>query len=277
MQAGLVIDEHGVAGGLYAPLAYQLATLAVLAGAAPGTVWVDDPAAPGLSLMQVGHRLYLVGDSQVKGAALKQLGCTLLEQLLPAAKAHGEEGFVLYYHDEGWGEVLQSSLFAGRTVYPGRRNYYELSGLRADWHPPVMPELPAGLELTALDEPLVSRRDLRNHTALLEEMQSERASVADFMAKSFGTCITSADALVTWCLSEYNLGERCEIGIATDEAYRRQGLATLAAMGMIRQAYGLGVRRIGWHCWLRNEGSNATARKLGFAHVNEHGAFFLPA
>ena len=277
MQAGLVSVEPGFGARLYEPWNDQLATQAVLAGVAPGTVWVDEPAAPALALMKVGHRLYLAGDCQAKGPALAQLGCTLFEQVLPAAKARGEDGYLLYYHDAGWEAVLGSTLFAGRKVYPGRRNYYELSDLTEDWQPPVTPDLPAGLNLRAVDAALLEQSHLRNHAALLEEMQSERESVADFMAKSFGSLLVSADAIITWCLSEYNLGDRCEIGIATDEGYRRQGLATLTAIGMIRQSAAQKMRRVGWHCWLLNEGSNATARKLGFKHINEHGAFYIPA
>ena len=54
-------------------------------------------------------------------------------------------------------------------------------------------------------------------------MCSERASVDEFLGRSVGVYIvrrdpTAGDELVSWCLSEYNHGGRCEIGIETAEA-----------------------------------------------------------
>ena len=270
-------DEQGRSKDLFTALAYQLATQAVLAGNAEGMVWVDALSNPTLALMKVGHRLYLAGDSRHARNGIDQLYESLFNQLLPEAKEHGSDGYLLYYSDSGWENVLQATIFAGRTVYPGRRNYYELSLPGSMWQPPYTPVLPHGLSLKVVDEGLMEETRLVHYDALVEEMQSERESVADFMSRSFGTVIVGESAILGWCLSEYNLGERCEIGIATDEAYRRRGLATLEAIHMIRQGIEKGIRRFGWHCWLRNEGSNATARRLGFEHINEHGSYFLPA
>lgn len=277
MKAGLTQIEPSQAADLYAPWCDQLATQAVVAGAVPGRVWVDDPRAPTLALMHVSHRLYLAGSTGAPAAAVERLGSTLIDGLLAEVKARGEGGLVLYYLESDWLQTLQDNVFAGRTIYPGRHNVYLLDNLDAGWQLPDLAPLPAGMALVEVDETLLARSELRNHAELLEELQSERPSVAAFLKESFGVCIVSSDAVVTWCLSEYNLGDRCEIGIATDEAHRRQGLATLTAAHMIRQAAARGIRRVGWHCWLRNEPSNATARKLGFRLAAEHGAIFLPA
>jgi RimJ/RimL family protein N-acetyltransferase len=67
-------------------------------------------------------------------------------------------------------------------------------------------------------------------------------------------------------MSEYNLGDRCELGIATIEKYQRKGLATQVARAVIRHAVGQGIHNIGWHCWSDNEPSIRTALKIGFKH-----------
>ena len=74
---------------------------------------------------------------------------------------------------------------------------------------------------------------------LREEMCSERPSVEDFLARSFGVCLVDEeqDALAGWCLSEYNCGDRCEVGIEVDEAYQRHGLGTLLARALCQEAF----------------------------------------
>lgn len=67
----------------------------------------------------------------------------------------------------------------------------------------------------------VVNKHLKNTGALVKEMQSERQSVRDFLDKSFGLCLVQGDGIVSWSLSEYNSEDRCEVGIATVEGYRR--------------------------------------------------------
>ncbi len=60
-------------------------------------------------------------------------------------------------------------------------------------------------------------------------MTSERPS-EDFLRRSFGQCLVHNGAIAGWCLSEYNSGPRCEVGIAVAEPYQRRGLATTMAI-----------------------------------------------
>ena len=65
-------------------------------------------------------------------------------------------------------------------------------------------------------------------------------------------------------------GDRCEIGIHTDERYRRQGFAALTAAAMVQYCLSDGMTHIGWHCHTHNQASAATAEKVGFEHVLDH-------
>jgi RimJ/RimL family protein N-acetyltransferase len=90
---------------------------------------------------------------------------------------------------------------------------------------------------------------------------------------SRSVCLLHEQEIVGWCLSEYNAGPRCEIGIATAEPFRRRGLATLMARAFIDHALTQGVYDIGWICWAGNRPSVATAEKLGFELVDERDVF----
>ena len=114
--------------------------------------------------------------------------------------------------------------------------------------------------------------DVTGLDAVREEMCSERTSVKDFLAHSFGLCPVHSNEVAGWCMSEYNVGDRCEIGIATAEKHQRQGIATLTTWFFLAEAYRRGYRHVGWDCWARNVPSVATARKAGFTLVEEYPA-----
>jgi RimJ/RimL family protein N-acetyltransferase len=106
-------------------------------------------------------------------------------------------------------------------------------------------------------------------------MCSERASVEDFLARSFGLCPVHENEIAGWCMSEYNVSGRCEIGIATTEKHQRKGIATLATWSFLAEAHQRGYQRVGWDCWTRNEASTATARKAGFHLIEEYPAVVI--
>ena len=108
---------------------------------------------------------------------------------------------------------------------------------------------------------------------LTDEMVSERESIEGFLTKSFGICLTRGDLIAGWCLSEYNTGHRCEIGIATHPAYRENGFATLMTRAFIEMARVRDVASIGWHCNTANIGSSATALKAGFEKIEDYPVF----
>jgi hypothetical protein len=80
------------------------------------------------------------------------------------------------------------------------------------------------------------------------------------------------DAIVA-CLSDCVSGERCEIGINTDERHRRRGLAALTVAATVNHCLDNGLGLIGWHCLANNTGSRRTAEKVGFALEREYLSF----
>jgi RimJ/RimL family protein N-acetyltransferase len=113
----------------------------------------------------------------------------------------------------------------------------------------------------------------QNLEFLTDEMCSERESVQDFLAKSFGVCLISGDQIAGWCLSEYNTGHRCEVGIAVLDEFQQRGFATLLAYSFVELARNKDVARIGWHSSAANVGSIATAVKAGFEKVDDYPVF----
>lgn len=260
-------EKYARVAPLFGSIDYHLAVQAVLSGAIPGSVWVDNDEHPRAALVRALHRFHLGGDPNISAfnAALNEL---FVNEIYPQGLKSGDTAFGLYY-SAGWQPSIEGQILVGLDPIPGQRQYYEFRKMKADWRTMVPPDL----QMAEVDRALAEDRSLTNLDWLVEEMLSERESVESFLAHSFGCCLRSVDKLVTWCLSEYNLGERCEVGIATDPAYRKRGLASATGSAFVEMALARGVRRIGWHCWASNSGSWATALKIGYEKVADYSSY----
>jgi RimJ/RimL family protein N-acetyltransferase len=250
---------------LFNDQAHQLAIQAVLTGQAQGEVFADDARDPTTALLWVQHRVFVTGaPDESTLAALHEL---LANVITPAARARGDYAFGLYY-PPAWCNS-HAALLANLPHSPSPRQYYAAAPdqLAA---PPT--QLPAGLRLAAVDATLLARTELCNHARLAEEMCSERPTVEDFLARSFGVCLLVGDTLAGWCLSEYNCGGRCEVGIEVIEEYQRRGLGVVLTQALGAEAARRGVQQVGWHCLAHNVASAATARKVGLQLMQEYPA-----
>lgn len=254
---------------LFAALDNHLPVRAALEGNSPAHVYADDPARPRVALISVlNRRLYLAG--QPGAEAARDVGRLFSETLYPAIEAEGVPVFSLCVAPASW-DAHMDVLLAGRPFRRIERQYYEFEASQQPHDAP----LPAGYALRAADAALLAEDGRANLDALAEEMTSERASVDEFLAASFGICPVTDDALVGWCLSEYNTGDRCEVGIATLPPHQGQGLATATGAAFVRLAAARGITRIGWHCYAGNRPSWATALKIGFRKVEDYPAYIV--
>jgi RimJ/RimL family protein N-acetyltransferase len=266
----LDLSQYDTVRPLFQPLNYHLATAAILDGSAPATIYVDDPARPRAAFTWTGYRFYLAG-SPLEEAFNEQMRRLFVTEICPQAMASGQEMFELKVASEDWEDALRSAILPDRELIKAQRQYYRFQALRRDWRT----LLPVGFRLAWITPELLAQADLANLDDLKEELCSERPSVEDFLARSFGVvAICDEDAaLAGWCTSEYNSGERCEVGIGTLEPYQRRGLATAMGSAFVEHGMSRGVTQIGWHCWARNLPSVATALKIGYEKVSDYTTF----
>lgn len=234
-------------------------------GCASARLFVDDPAAPKSGVIVCNSRVLCAGDATQTGF-LDQMEQAFSHELIPAHIARGNDAYLVCASGDGWDQAMQH-IFPTRTLYHGYRQYYEIT----DFAPKTDLQLPDGFSMELITPEFLSS-GLEGMGAVSEEMCSERTSVEDFLSRSFGICPVYGNEVAGWCMSEYNVGERCEIGIATAPNHQRKGLATLATWTFLAEAYRRGYRRVGWDCWTRNEASAATARKAGFTLIEEYPA-----
>ena len=234
-------------------------------GCATARLFVDDAVRPQAGMIVCNSRVLFAGDTTPIDF-LEELAHTFSDELIPAHRSRGNDAYLVCSSGEGWNTTLQG-MFNNCQLYYATRQYYEITdfGSKPDL------QLPAGFSMHLITPEFLSS-DVAGMDDVREEMCSERASVEDFLARSFGLCPVHSNEVAGWCMSEYNVGDRCEIGIATAEKHQRKGIATLATWYFLAEAYKRGYTRVGWDCWTRNEASGATARKAGFTLVEEYPA-----
>ncbi|MCP4362399.1 MAG: GNAT family N-acetyltransferase [Chloroflexi bacterium] len=240
----------------------------MLAGLTLADIYVDDVSSPQTAVTWFKDRVIIggqPGSSQLRQAIRHLLATTFTDQ----AKGIGADEFSVYAPPV-WQPHL-AAVMPGEHPLPDTRVYYRLDARGRTWQTVV----PAGYKLRRVDAALLADASIHNLDYVTDEMCSERPSVADFLDKSFGYCVVQAGAIVAWCMSEYNSGNRCELGIETADSHRRQGLASVTATAVIQEAVSRGMYDIGWLSWASNTPSLRIAEKLGFHKTAEYPIRFM--
>jgi GNAT superfamily N-acetyltransferase len=237
-------------------------------GCATARLFVDNTIAPQTAVIVCNSRVLCAGDPSRTGF-LDEMKFTFSNELIPAHRSRGNDAYLAYASGEEWNAAIEH-IFGTFQLYHGSRQYYEIS----DFTPKPELQLPDGFSMQLITPELLSS-NMKGLDAVREEMCSERASVDDFLARSFGICPVYENGIAGWCMSEYNVEDRCEIGIATTPDHQRKGIATLATSYFLIEAQRRGYKRVGWDCWTRNEASAATARKAGFTLIEEYPAIVV--
>jgi RimJ/RimL family protein N-acetyltransferase len=258
-------NRYDRARPLFAALDDQLAAVAILDGATPGRIYVDDPDHPTAAFTWTRHRLFLAG-SPANSDFSEGVRRLFAETIYPQAPAWGLEMFELNHTPTGWAEVIPGFILRDRESILARRHHYVFRELKHNWRR----LLPQGYRLAFIDADLLAQEHIRHLEDLREELCSERPSVEDFLARSFGIVALCGDELAGWCTSEYNSRDRCEVGIGTLAPYQRRGVATAMGSAFVEHAQAQGVARIGWHCWANNLPSIAAALKIGYELAAEY-------
>lgn len=99
------------------------------------------------------------------------------------------------------------------------------------------------------------------------------SDLSKFKDYCLGSYIRKGNKLVSWCLVDCIVDDKIEIGITTDEDFRRKGLGAIVTAATVNCCLSKGIKEIGWHCVDSNVGSYSVAEKVGFKMVKEYTCF----
>lgn len=121
--------------------------------------------------------------------------------------------------------------------------------------------LPYGYTMRSIDEELFNRLSGRVSPSYYWNDYYE------YSRNGKGICIMHGNKPASWAFLAASSSTECDIGIETDEAYRRRGLAYTAAAALMNDI--LPDKRPVWTCQHTNRGSARTAEKLGFVKCSD--------
>lgn len=249
---------------LFKGVEHHAVLAAVFAGEVDAQIYVDNEVQPCAGMIAYNGK-FIFGGAPNQAEFNAELRAQFMEKIIPA---YDGDAFMIRADAPEWLPALRK-VFGEHGAYGGSRLYFE-----TDPRPAENISLPKGFALRPATRDLLES-NLGGLDSLRAEMCSERVSVEDFLGKSFGLCPIYENEIVGWCLSEYNINDRCEIGIAVFEPHQRQGVATALTRAFLAEAYARGYRRVGWDCWESNAASAATARKAGFEFVQSEQAMVI--
>ena len=162
--------------------------------------------------------------------------------------------FVLFADDERMVEFFGSKA----DILTERRSFFEY--IHDDSK--TVFELPEGYELKEIDSEIISRMKGRITPAF------SWSNTDEFLNKGKGYCVMHGGEPAAWAFSSAVSDKEIDIGVETNEGYRKRGLAFAAAQMMVRYVLGENKRPV-WACHSENIASEKLAQKLGFEKAYE--------
>ena len=255
---------------------FNLNSLAVINGDNDGRIWVDSLDNPKTGMIVDNEwSIYVTGDHTNKEFN-REASQIIREEIFPVAEQHalklspeynnGE--WIIYYPREEWLEAIEQD-FGIRDIIPLRRNHYIFQKEKIpNWREKILPDY----RMQRVDEEFLKNNHLENFNVIEEWIATTWRSTEDFLSKGFAFCLVKNEKIIiSWGIADWVTGNQAEMGIGTDEKYRRRGFASLVTAAAAEYCKKNGIE-LGWHCSEHNTGSWKTAEKVGFKKERDYTA-----
>ena len=189
------------------------------------------------------------------GAELNPEFDDALVELISGANKIRSSYLLWYSPPQAWQQKLDVAGARRRE-----RIRYEFQGNTRYLSEPI--SCPSGFEIRKLDTELIPKTKKFG----VEIDSRFWSSAQDFNENGLGFCIINDDNVVSMCYAAAISEGLAEVYVATDEAYRQQGLAGLVSQQFIRECLTRGITPT-WDCFEYNTGSRRLAEGLGFSEL----------
>ena len=230
----------------------ELSLYSVLLGNMPGKVYADDRTKPSSALVKAYNCNFLAGkpdNNDFNREIYNNLG--FWDQLT---------------FDNPWWEEKLAEIHPNKYLRKYKRRRYVLCKRN---HKSMPLKLPEGFVLKKVLYEEIIENKLLNHEKLINWIDDWGNRKA-FEQNGCGAYIATEKAIVSWSLADCFTADGIEIGVQTDEKYRRRGFGAAAANETIKECFKMGYKKIYWGCTDFNKGSIAIAERLGFPLAGEY-------
>ncbi len=252
-------DDFEKARAVFREFDYQVVVRAAIEGTSPGKIWVDNVDAPQSGFIATTEGWFLGGDPH-NGEFNEGLRNYIHRMILDGeywSPVNPEFLAELFFHidSDDWIENFPR-IFDIRPPQPSHRIHFTCSKVNLEWRSLI----PAGYRLVQVDSSF-NPDEYEIPDDITEWMSS---SLIEQKTRGFGKCLVHGNRIVVWINADCASGTDCEIGIITTKDYRKRGLGTATAAATVEDCLSSGFSMVGWHADTINQGSIATAEKVGF-------------
>ncbi len=242
---------------LFKSLSNHLSIFGVIHRINKGYIYVDDEQNPKSAFLISPEGFYLGG---VKNESFyKKLNEVLKNKIFKEALDNKKEDYVCFYPN-----LLENSIHTiFKSLYPMKdiRHYYELETTNHIYH--TVSNQVVKINKKLFNQALDGLQDIK------EQIENSWFSLDQFMKNGLGYVSIKNNKIISWCISDTVVGNRCELGIETDEAYRQKGYGFETLISTLNECKKRNIKKVGWHCWKSNIPSIKTASKAGFKLIEE--------
>ncbi len=250
---------------LFQDFDYSLSIRALIEGNNRGRIFVDDVEQPRTALALTVEGALLAGDHGNPGTnqALRRL----FEEQIFSGKVFVEDDWsvTLAVHPQEWAARLPELIPTHQAdILP--RFHYLCRELRFAWRE----HLPTGYEVRRIDHYLLHNPELAIPSAIPNWIQTAWRTTDLFVDRGVGFCVVHNHHVVSWCMADCTAGSRIDVGVTTEPAHRRRGLAAVVVAATVEYCLDSGFSAVGWHCEQDNVASWKTAERVGFERAGEY-------
>ena len=274
-------DQYERARFLFSGMAHSLSIQALIEGNSMGRLFVDDADQPRTALAITVEGYLLAGDDG-NPATNESLRRLFEEQIFTGKVFVGADScMVLAIEPDSW-EARLPEIIPAHPADKLPRYLYLCKEVTLDWRAQV----PEGYSVRRIDRALVEDPDLAFTDAVEEwiPLGTGWGGVDSFLENGVGFCVVHGNEIVARCMADCRASNRADckawvgngpkhridVGIITDPAHRRRGLASIVTAATVEYCLSHEFSVVGWHCDYDNPGSWKTAEKAGFERASEY-------
>jgi RimJ/RimL family protein N-acetyltransferase len=263
-------DYHKIEPLFASLMKFHFSAKGVIEGSKYGVIYVDDLENPQSAYMYSAAWHFLGGKAD-NGEFNRALHELIMSPKFPDAPYLSQKDEIFLTCDsDNWYQQFTVIFDERPLVYVDRRHYLFDQTL-FDWKT----KMPDGFVIREISREIVKNDDLKNIDKMKDWISGAWFGLFDdFYAKGTGACMMKGDDIVSWCFTVNDATDSCELGMATAEEYRRQGLGTITAAAAVDFCLKKGFTVLDWHCDDNNKGSWSIAQNAGFKREPDYISHF---
>ncbi|MBN1296674.1 GNAT family N-acetyltransferase [bacterium] len=244
---------------------YSLFARSVVNGTAKGRIYYDESVHPPVVAVVSSEEercfFTLKTAGEDKNLWTEQFSATVLKDQYEENNA-SIECFLQKNADESVHAILKELLAVWVPAYLYYGNSDRLHG-----NLPVV--IPDGFELIPVDHTFRAKKSLKNKKLVLDEWDQRQAGVNGVS----GFCLVKDSTVASVCHIDFRHGDAIEIGVITDQRFKKRKLATAVAANTVHFFISNGINKILWHAPVDNIGSQKVAEAIGLCIDSEFGEY----